>query len=643
VALIYPPYGPPNLASLGLALLSAGLKKRGFPCRTFYWNYSLLDALPQLTLAERRQAYAMLTERTLYPWTEWAFTRWLYPGALGRRDREVTERLALLDTALAGQTGQFPPSRLVQHLLEITPRLVAEMTDRLAPFDVIGIGSTFFQNGAALALAHAVKRRWPDKLTVLGGANCDGDMGRAQIELFPFLDIVFSGEVDHAFPDFVQRFAERGELEETAGALVRMPDGRILEGPRAEPLTNLNELPVPDFDDYISERRRFGLHEDDDLCLPLESSRGCWWGAKHHCVFCGLNANGMAFRQKDPDRFRCEVETIAGRYGARYLFMADNILSARYYRDFVQWAKTKDLHLDFFYEIKANVNRAQVADLAEAGITMVQPGIESFSSATLRLMRKGVRGIQNVAFLKYAADCGLFAAYNLLGGFPGEDPMEYERMARDLPKLSHLRPPNGLSVVEFHRFSPYHNDPASFDLRLRPHANYSFIYPFPEHELARLAYFFEMEGRAPQDLAYLAPIQRGIESWREIYSDQTCTLTWKEEGEGDILVEDLRPGLGQGEWRLHGQAADLFRALDTPTNPVAAIRGALAGSGETLARPGGGRTIGFTPGELATSPEACLRQFTAPGLVYEEDGLCISLPIQSAHRRMEGGWTRIGL
>jgi ribosomal peptide maturation radical SAM protein 1 len=643
VALIYPPYGPPNLASLGLALLSAGLKARGFTCRTFYWNYLLLDALPHSTLADRRQAYSMLTERTLYPWTEWAFTRWLYPEALGRRDREVTQRLALLDATLGGQTGQFPPSRLVQHLLEATPRLVAEMTDHLAPFDIIGISSTFFQNGAALALAHAVKKRWPKKLTVLGGANCDGEMGRAQIELFPFLDVVFSGEVDHAFPNFVQRFAELGELEETAGALVRMPDGRIVEGPRAEPLTNLNELPLPDFDDYIAERRRFGLHTSDDLCLPLESSRGCWWGAKHHCVFCGLNANGMAFRQKDPDRFRHEAETIAGRYGARYLFMADNILSARYYRDFVQWAKGRHLNLDFFYEIKANVARAQVADLAEAGITMVQPGIESFSSATLRLMRKGVRGIQNIAFLKYAADYGLFAAYNLLAGFPGEDPLEYEQMARELPKLSHLRPPNGLSIVEFHRFSPYHNDPTQFDLRLRPHANYNFIYPFPEHELARLAYFFEMAGRAPQDLAYLAPIQRAIESWRKVYNDQTCTLTWHEEDEGSIVVEDHRPGFGQGEWHLRGQAADLFRALDTPTTPAAAIRVTLVGSGTTGSHLGAARTIDFAPGELATSPEACLRQFTAPGLAYEEDGLCVSLPIRSVHRQMESGWTRIGV
>jgi radical SAM superfamily enzyme YgiQ (UPF0313 family) len=32
----------------------------------------------------------------------------------------------------------------------------------------------------------------------------------------------------------------------------------------------------------------------------METARGCWWGAKHHCTFCGLNQNDMAFRAKSP-------------------------------------------------------------------------------------------------------------------------------------------------------------------------------------------------------------------------------------------------------------------------------------------------------------------------------------------------------
>ena len=367
VALVYPPYGPLNLPSLGMAILSAGVKARGFECRTFYWNYQLLEALPQPRREQRRLAYGMLSERSLFPWNEWAFTRYALP-AVAHRDDEALARQRMLDET-GPPAGGMPPSQLLRHIVEIAPRLVAQMTRQLAPFDVVGIGSTFFQNGAALALARAVKARWPEKLVVLGGANCDGEMGRAQIEAFPFLDCVFVGEVDHAFPEMVERLAGGRPIADTPGILCRGADGAIREGPPSPPLTDLDALPVPDFDDYVAERKRFGLHVEGELCLPLESSRGCWWGAKHHCTFCGLNANGMAFRQKDPERFRREVQETVLRYGARWLFMADNILSAKYYRDFVQWAKQRQLRLDFFYEIKANVTRRQVADLAEAGIT----------------------------------------------------------------------------------------------------------------------------------------------------------------------------------------------------------------------------------------------------------------------------------
>ncbi|MEY3837712.1 MAG: hypothetical protein RL304_694, partial [Verrucomicrobiota bacterium] len=30
--------------------------------------------------------------------------------------------------------------------------------------------------------------------------------------------------------------------------------------------------------------------------LALETSRGCWWGAKHHCTFCSFGGRDQVFR-----------------------------------------------------------------------------------------------------------------------------------------------------------------------------------------------------------------------------------------------------------------------------------------------------------------------------------------------------------
>ena len=73
-----------------------------------------------------------------------------------------------------------------------------------------------------------------------------------------------------------------------------------------------------------------------------------------------------------------------------------------------------------FFEIKANVSRAQVAALVDAGITWVQPGIESLHSEVLKLMDKGIQGWQNVQLLKWARELGLRLSWSVLWGFPGE-------------------------------------------------------------------------------------------------------------------------------------------------------------------------------------------------------------------------------
>jgi ribosomal peptide maturation radical SAM protein 1 len=679
VAFVYPPYGPPNLPSLGLAILSAFAKSRGFECRTFFWHYRFALMLPGATMQQKLKVYELMTQREFFPWNEWIFTRYILHDQMARRDADVLNRLSLLDAVsanivAAGLTGNVTPSQLVLYLCNNTGYILSAMADELAGYDVIGIASTFFQNGPAIALAKCIKDRWPGKITVFGGANCDGEMGRALIESFPFLDYVFSGEVDYSFPEFLDSIHQGKSVGHIPGLLYRTSEGHVAEGPKAEPVTDMNGLPIPDFDDYVAERKKLGLFKPEDLCLPLESSRGCWWGAKAHCTFCGLNANGMGYRQKEYERFRGEVETVVERYKPRYLFMADNILSMKYFKDFVQWAKQKNIAVDFFYEIKANLSRKQVEDLADAGITMVQPGIESFSSKILALMKKGLRGIQNVAFLKYAADYGLISAYSILGGFPGEDPLEYERMARQLPKLVHFRPPNGVVDIEFHRFSPYHSRPSEFGIRLKPSWRYSYIYPFPEETLARIAYLFELQGRTALDLSYMRPLAHIVAKWRELFDATNCALTWSER-EGGILVKDRRPGFAACNYLISGHAAYVYRLLDEPRPLRAAVRDTVRisatksqptprpqakASPEALYRtpfsPYGfpavatlyatrvaERTISFTGAEFADNPEACVQPLVDAGILYEDNGWYVTLPVMENFRQIKLGWSNAGI
>src|SRR5205823_5236271 len=126
-----------------------------------------------------------------------------------------------------------------------------------------------------------------------------------------------------------------------------------------------------------------------------------------------------------------------------------------------------------------------------AGVKQLQPGIESLSTPILRLMDKGVTGLQNVRLLKWCEEIGIRLDWNFLYGFPGEDPAEYEQLSDLVPSLMHLRPPSGLGRIRLDRFSPYFDQPdANGMVNVRASAAYRHIYPLKPTELDRLAYFF---------------------------------------------------------------------------------------------------------------------------------------------------------
>ena len=100
---------------------------------------------------------------------------------------------------LAGPTAELELIRGARSRADGFLRRCVESVDWGA-YDVVGFTTTFAQNVASLALARRVKERSPESVVVLGGANCEGEMGLALHRSFPFVDLVCAGEADLTFP-----------------------------------------------------------------------------------------------------------------------------------------------------------------------------------------------------------------------------------------------------------------------------------------------------------------------------------------------------------------------------------------------------------------------------------------------------------
>ncbi|MCG8455717.1 MAG: RiPP maturation radical SAM C-methyltransferase, partial [Holophagales bacterium] len=296
-------------------------------------------------------------------------------------------------------------------------------------YDVVGFTSMFVQNVPSIAMARRLKQRRPEIVTLLGGANCETPMGQVIAKNVESIDFVFSGPGLVSFPQLIGHLLA-GEEERCHGltgvfsAERLRREGKIHEIGRELPIDE--DVPL-DFDDFLASLDAKGLDGIQPV-LTFETSRGCWWGERAHCTFCGLNGMTMKYRAMEPAKALALIRGLYDRYYPRVkrLQSVDNIMPRSYLEEVFPKLETPE-GARIFYEVKADLKDHEMETLARSGVTLLQPGIEALSTPVLKLMRKGTTALQNIRFLKSCLAYGIEPTWNLLIGFPGEEEHVYEK------------------------------------------------------------------------------------------------------------------------------------------------------------------------------------------------------------------------
>jgi ribosomal peptide maturation radical SAM protein 1 len=611
VALIAMPFVTILRPSIQLGLLKAIADSHGFSASVFNFY---LDFASQI----EPKVYESISEAGRSFMGDWLFAA----AAFGPGSPEEEE--AFLDhyCTQPPQSAEEPVLKR-ELLIEIRRSQVTAYLDRLmasvdwSRFRVVGFTSTFQQNVASIALAVRLKQKYPSLTIVFGGSNCEGEMGVEFARSMACADYVFTGESDQAFPEFLIAMHEGRDPAKVPGVVCRR-NGTVTAPGTRPPFDRLDELPTPDYDEFFERAEALNLLPPGprrEVRIPFESARGCWWGMKHHCTFCGLNGSTMTFRAKRPERVLQELRQLAGRYHSFMFTAVDNIIAPFYLKTLCADLTRERMDFDIFYEIKANLNRHQLKVLRDSGIRHLQPGIESLSTRILKLMDKGIRGIANVNTLRWSRYYGIGVGWNLLYGFPGEAAEDYEAQDDLLRKLSFLQPPNGVGRIWMERFSPIFNNRSEFPVRkMGPAEVYRHIYP-PEVDLAKLAYFFdyELEGVLP-DSAFTATTEI-VGQWRKAWeqAEKPQLRFWSSR---DFLqIEDARNLAEPGTYTFEGPLALIYAALVDGPSSAAKIK-------ENLKLPWDVEEV-----------EAALDEFCASGLMIRDDDLFLALALPATLER----------
>jgi ribosomal peptide maturation radical SAM protein 1 len=466
---------------------------------------------------------------------EWIFSHHLFDGQ-NRLYADYIDDVLRRQSRLNNRQTIVPDAHidlLLRVAEQVDPFLDAALDDVLGRMPrIVGFTSTFQQHVASLCLAKRIKQQQPDIFIVMGGGNCEGAMGYETIRQFPFVDAVVSGEGEIIFPRLVNDVLHGRSIDMLQGVFTQTNlefvnvNGQFLGAPT---VSDMDGLPVPDYDDFFVQMKGGIFQKTRQIRVLYETSRGCWWGERQHCTFCGLNGETMAYRSKSAERAIDELKQLTERYVDYPVWVVDNILDMKYLNTFIPDLAALDLDLELFYEVKANLRKNQLQAMRYAGIKHLQPGIESLNNHVLKLMKKGVSWLQNVQLLKWCKELGITVYWNIIWGFPGEHPDDYAMMAANVPLLHHLQPPVGSAQIRLDRFSPNFNNAEEYGfINMRPAAPYFYIYPFEQAILNNLAYHFNYDYREPRDVrAYTADLSYEVRCWRHWFT------------ESDLLAVDL--------------------------------------------------------------------------------------------------------
>ncbi|OGN90488.1 MAG: hypothetical protein A2Z70_01075 [Chloroflexi bacterium RBG_13_48_17] len=346
----------------------------------------------------------------------------LYLSAYMKKNNDIG-KVGLLDY------NAFLPN--IVNYTKIEEYLLAEI-DNQVKFepDIIGISYMFTTSYSFFeVMIPIIRKRWPKALIVVGGIHATNYY--KLLLASPNIDIVVRGEGEIAFTELIKQYSNnthgkiRGVIhkDDVADELHALTV--------SDQITNLDELPLPDWDLCAMERyatstgRRRSI--GDTLTKRIASimtTRGC----PFKCTFCAAHSiNGRKLRFRSIDKVMEEITALNKRYGITLIDINDDLFNAKKDRTILLLKKFKalripDLELQIPSGLYVNLLDKDIIDaIIECDIKIVNFAVESGSAYVQKnIIKKNVNLDKAKELVKYCRSKGLTVRCFFIFGFPDE-------------------------------------------------------------------------------------------------------------------------------------------------------------------------------------------------------------------------------
>lgn len=465
IALINAPFITVRHSSPALSLFKTLLKNIDVDSDVLYWNIDFYNQIQNYSVHE-------FLIKNVYN-GDWVASRLAF-GELGKDEDyfnkcDLKPKARILMLSLRDFYEKFANQILIDYDLE--------------QYEAFAFSTNIGQTVCAISLAKLLKQKFPDKFIFFGGYGVFNEIGVELLNKVPYIDAAFWHNSDKTFIEAINRFKTTKDLNQimqNLGSSVYRYDNKLYANYNLNHIDH-NEVPIPDFDDYLNKDVNACYFRDkyEQKWCNIEFSRGCYYGESVVCTFCSEPGIKMKTKPKTYENAIRYLDDLENRYKKQYFVVGDSLLPQGYIENvFNPWHQNKKTDTNFFLELKPYVTPKQLQILKESGVTMIQPGIESFHPEILKLTKKGHKVHHGISFLNFCEYFGIETRWNYLVLVPLEKPEWYKEQISMIKKVTHLQKPNTIGRIIITKYTPYSDNPSYYGIsELSPDSFYSSIYP----------------------------------------------------------------------------------------------------------------------------------------------------------------------
>jgi radical SAM superfamily enzyme YgiQ (UPF0313 family)/Fe-S-cluster containining protein len=307
--------------------------------------------------------------------------------------------------------------------------------------DVAGFSSICSTYNQTIRLCERLRAAAAHAQIVLGGPQASLTAAESLLA-FPFIDLIFRGEAENSWPQFLRNVAGvRGSWADVPGIVWRERD-KIHSNPTAPIVRDLGTLPFPALDLYD--------FADSAPVTPVEIGRGCPFA----CSFC---ATGPFFRRnfrlKPVARILDEMDRLNEQYGSSSFYFVQDSFSVKrsFVRELCAALKAHDRPYLWYCSARTDLMTTDLAmTMKDAGCRGIYFGLETGSQRMQQVINKRLDIEDALDVIGRSASHGLQVTTSMIIGFPdetAEDLRDTLRVFLDLKAAGH-------ALVQLHVLAP---------------------------------------------------------------------------------------------------------------------------------------------------------------------------------------------